>query len=72
MAIVYAKSNTSVVNAGGVIYRLEAGQAWDSEDPIVKAHPQAFSEIPVRMRTFQGWVETATAAPGEVRNTKRG
>ena len=69
--IVYAKSTTSVANEGGVIYRIEGGQAWSADDPIVLAHPDLFSDEPVKVRTSTGWVETATANPGEKRSRKR-
>lgn len=71
MNVVYAKSTTSVTNAGGVIYRLEAGQAWSADDPIVKTHPTLFADSPLKARTSRGWVETATAAPGEKRKSGR-
>ena len=76
MGLVYVKSTLSVTNDGGVIYRLNSGEAWDSEDPIVKARPHLFSDIPPGVRTHRGWVppeaviETATAKPGERRKTK--
>lgn len=71
MKIVYAKSTTSVSNEHGVIYRLEGGQAWSASDPVVKTHPELFSDTPVKARTSSGWVETATANPGERRKSGR-
>lgn len=72
MALVYAKSTASVTNEHGVIYRVEINQPWDADDPLVKQHPDLFSSLPPGTRTSTGWVETATAAPGEKRNVKRG
>ena len=77
MAICYAQSTVSTTNAGGVIYRLNVGEVWDDNDQLVKEHPNLFSKTPPRIRTSRGWVppeaviETATAAPGEKRRTKR-
>ena len=71
MSIVYAKSNTSITNEHGVVYRLAVGQAWDADDPVVKAHPGLFSDSPRAVRTSQGWVETATAVPGVKRKSGR-
>ena len=71
MGIVYAKSTLSTTSEHGVIYRLTEGQAWDDQDPIVTQRPHLFDVLPPRVRTSKGWVETATAAPGEKRQTKR-
>jgi hypothetical protein len=51
---------------------------WDADDPFVQANPAYFAKDPdeaVINRTFrrtEATVETATAAPGERRTTKRG
>lgn len=71
MALVYAKSTTSVANSHGVIYRVEINQPWDADDPLVAQHPELFSSFPPGTRTSSGWVETATAAPGEKRKSGR-
>jgi len=71
MAIAYAKSTLSTTSDHGVIYKLTEGQAWDADDPIVKQRPHLFSDLPPRVRTSQGWVETATAVPGEKRRSGR-
>jgi hypothetical protein len=72
--VVYATTTTSVTNAHGVIYRINGGEAWDADDPIVQQHPDLFARHPVKARTSQGWadIETMTAKPGEKRRTKRG
>lgn len=70
--VVYATSNTSVTNKHGVIYRINGGEAWDADDPIVKDHPHLFTSDPIKARTSQGWVETATAEPGKKRRSGRG
>jgi hypothetical protein len=72
--VVYATATTSVTNVHGVIYRINGGEAWNADDPIVKQHPSLFSPHPVKARTSDGWqeVETATARPGEKRKSKRG
>jgi len=71
MPDVYAKSNTSISNQHGVVYRLVAGEAWDADDLLVRAHPEAFADSPPRRRTSNGWVEKASAAPGEKRKSGR-
>lgn len=70
--VVYAKSNTSVTNEHGVIYQLKGGEAWDADDPLVHQHPNMFTPSPVKARTSQGWIETATAEPGKKRKSGRG
>lgn len=53
---------------------LAPGAEYDSNDPIVKAHPWAFApdgDRPARGRVTSISVEQATAAPGEQRTTKR-
>lgn len=69
--VVYAKSQFSATTASGQIIRVRPGEAWDADDPFVKAHKTNFSEEPIRARTSKGWVETATQAPGEKRKSGR-
>lgn len=81
MAIVYANSTGGVGDPSrpGVIVRTVKGEPWDADDPFVKARPEMFTaEPPFVRRTTErkapstARVEQATAAPGEVRQTKRG
>ena len=75
MKIVFANvGNTSVGAPNGGVHRLVKGEPWDADDPLVNAHPELFSDAPLRVRTTtRGFVdvEQATAAPGEKRTTKR-
>lgn len=70
MNVVYAVSTTSVGIPHGGTVDLTEGEAWDADDPLVKAKPYFFSKTPTRIKTTRGWalVEQATAAPGEKRN----
>lgn len=52
----------------GLIVRLIEGQAWDADDPFVKARPQLFRFTETSSRST---VEQATKAPGEKRETRR-
>ena len=72
MKIVYAKSSTAVGGPHGGVWRLTPGQPWSADDPVVKANPNAFTELPERVMTSRGevLVEQATAAPGEKRARK--
>lgn len=67
MKLVYAKRQFSTALKNGQIIRVYPGEAWDATSEIVKDHPDAFSDVPDKARTDTGWVETATAAPGEKR-----
>jgi hypothetical protein len=74
MSIVYAQE--SVATSMAVI---RAGDPWDSQDPLVAAHPDLFGPEPpphsVRRTTEArpaGVVESATRAPGERRGGHRG
>lgn len=75
MDVVYATRTASV--GQGVVRK---GSHWPADDPIVRAHPDMFSADPRYGLNFStapdGWddppVETATAAPGEKRQTRRG
>lgn len=51
-----------------MIVRLVEGQAWDANDPFVRARPQLFifSDPPTKST-----VEKATSVPGEKRDTRR-
>ena len=72
---VYATTDTYVDPS----VRLQRGQIWDDEDPIVQQHPGHFTDDPYAHGLVRhsgtpptrtdtaGAVETATAAPGEKR-----
>lgn len=80
MKIVYATATTSVTLDGGGSGLVEKGTHWSADDPIVRRHPDLFSEDPRYGLRFSvepdGYddppVEQATAAPGEKRNARRG
>ena len=74
MDIVYA-TGTRHVGTGMV----RKGSHWPADDPVVKAHPDLFSADPrfglnysVEPDGFDAPAETATKAPGEKRQTRRG
>lgn len=60
--VVFARVSASV---GDIIIR--EGEAWASDDPIVKHHPDLFSDMPAKVRRTVAPVEDATAEPGERR-----
>lgn len=67
----FATCTTSVRHAGSII-RIQEGDAWWADDPFVKAHANLFAAHPVRVFGERGrGVESATAAPGEKRATRR-
>jgi hypothetical protein len=76
MELKYAQV-TCVTSADGMLVNLTAGEAWDADDPFVKARPDLFANQPPFVRRFEGGlvqsfvVEEASAAPGERRATKR-
>lgn len=78
MNIVYAKDWVHAP-VNGQVRRFPPGSHWPAEDPYVQANPGQFSEDPryhmafteVRPGYLGDDVETATAAPGERRTTRR-
>lgn len=69
---VFATVNTLVVGTFGRS-RLRVGDCWYADHPVVRKHPDMFSEEPPEVHP-RGWsppVEQATAAPGETRQTSR-
>lgn len=66
MAVVYAKSTTSTAR-DGLVFRLQEGEVWDADDPLVQQHPDLFSKKPTKIRRSGRGVERMTAAPGENR-----
>lgn len=79
MKIVYATSTTSVALEGGGSGTVVFGSHWPADDPIVRAHPDLFSDDARYGMNYSvepaGYgdppVEMATAAPGEKRTTRR-
>lgn len=74
MSYVYANCE-AVVYEGGLRVQLVADQIWAADDPIVKARPDLFSKEPRKVNrttaTTAAPVESASAAPGEKRTTRR-
>lgn len=83
MNVVFAAANTTVTAPNGAMHTLVKGDPWDADDELVRRFPNLFTSTPLRVRTHRGWVdadqearataapvETATAAPGEVRNVR--
>lgn len=67
---------TFVTYVDGVRTRVAEGAVYDSTDPVVKEHEELFAapETVIRSKTpaaSRPTVESATAAPGEKRTTKR-
>ena len=58
----------------GSFVPLSPGVEYDTADPLVKAHPWAFTtdtDRAARGRVTSASVEQATAGPGELRKTQR-
>lgn len=70
---VFAKHSGAIAHPSGIgTIRLKKDEAWDADDPLVKARPELFSDEPATPRTSDRKggrvrVEQATAAPGEYR-----
>lgn len=67
MPVVYVKKSCGVGHNGRIV-NLSTGQAWDADAEMVRAYPDLFEPEPSHV---MGRVESATAAPGEVRMTRR-
>ena len=79
--VVFATGDAPVTLPTGQTVRVRKGQHWPAEDPVVMAAPTLFSADTrwgmAYTREPDGYdapidAETATAAPGERRNTRRG
>lgn len=72
--IVFAQASLSTQNPlTGLLVSIHEGEAWYADDPFVKARPDFFGEDPPKIRGERSApVESASAAPGEKRATKRG
>lgn len=83
MDIVYAQGSGQVPLRSGQVANVRKGQHWPATDQVVKARPDLFTDDPryglVYTEAPPGYdgelnempVETASAAPGERRNTRR-
>lgn len=64
-------STSAMIGWQGETLHLRAGSVWPADDPLVKAHPEMFSDTPEVLETSRGVkyrpIEQATAAPGEKR-----
>jgi hypothetical protein len=75
--IVYAVTTFRHMSQEGMTGVIHQGTHWPADDPVVQAHPEAFSSDPRYGLSFSrqpaGYdapVEQATAAPGELRMTR--
>lgn len=76
--VVYAVGTEYVNLPGGGRARVQKGTHWPADDPVVRVRPELFSTDPrwglyysVEPDGYDAPVETATAAPGERRTTRR-
>jgi hypothetical protein len=75
MAVAFVKYSASTVVDGKPV-RLHKDEAWDADDPVVKARPDLFNDAPEVLRTSgesasTPQVEEATAEPGRKRAAKK-
>lgn len=76
MSIVVALNNSVIPNGTRQPVVVRRGEAWDADDPVVKANPSMFSADPAaarqtRLRSRDEVVEQATRAPGERSRARR-
>jgi hypothetical protein len=75
MSIVVATTDTTVAGVSRPVV-IRKGEAWDADDPIVKANPLYFTADPAKARTTvprqPEVVEQSTKAPGERSQVRRG
>jgi hypothetical protein len=80
MKVVFATTSFQATAADGGQRFVRAGSHWPADDPVVASAPGMFSDDPrYGLETYShqlppdaGPVESATAAPGERRNVRRG
>ena len=64
-------SVSTVIGWNGQTVTLRANSVWRADDPLVKAHPEWFTDAPEVVETSAGAVyrsvESVTARPGEKR-----
>lgn len=71
MKIVFAVETATVALTTGDTFTIHRGQKYDAALQVVREQPGFFSEDP-QTGMEDAAVETATAAPGERRNARRG
>jgi len=76
--VVYAMGTDFVPLPGGSRVRVQKGTHWPANDPAVLTRPELFSSDPrwgmqytSEPEGYDAPIETATATPGERRNTRR-
>lgn len=78
MRVVFATHTGVIADSHGLPYRIQGGQPWDAEDPLVRQHPNCFTTTPLPQfvsNTKPGAsaiVEKTTQEPGELRLSGRG
>jgi hypothetical protein len=79
MKIVYATATAPVQLPSGISGTVQKGSHWPADDPVVREHPELFSDdarfglnYSEEPDGYDAPVETATAAPGERRQVRRG
>jgi hypothetical protein len=79
MKVVYATTTAPVQLPSGISGVIQKGSHWPADDPVVRAHPEYFSDdarfglnYSEEPEGYDAPVETATAAPGEKRQARRG
>lgn len=55
--IVYARSDSTIMDPLGVPYRLVQGEPWAADDPLVLSKPECFSSSPPVRTSDRGWVD---------------
>ena len=74
MKIVYAKSSCWTATPEGIPWYVNFGSHWAAEDPLVRMHPELFTEDPLYGLNYSDGYkpdEMATATPGERRAVRR-
>ncbi|WP_293308874.1 hypothetical protein [Mycolicibacterium sp.] len=71
MSIVRAKEPFAFTDSTGTPRVVNPGQLFDSADPCVVKRPNLFEAVEVAAARNTAATETATAAPGEVRQRVR-
>jgi hypothetical protein len=64
MELAIALADAVLRDDNGIPYRVNAGEAWAADDPLVVSHPRMFTRDLAKLRRS---VEQATAEPGERR-----
>ena len=76
MRDVYAVTTAILSTPEGGQVRVFAGTHWPAEDPLVRSHPDIFSDDPRYGLSYTAEpaaeVEEATANPGQRRSVRRG